>query len=698
MRYMFNNKLHNVPVPTLCNDKHLLVRVQFALIPEMRNDRFSLMKTAVEKYPNIAAKLVKFLFIEGPRATFLKSRAKLETLEYRKEYQFCSISGIVDELGSDVHNLKKGDKVACFGFSYPPYTDFMLFPACLCTKVEFMEADDERIMKNASGLLYGALIIDAINWLMQSAESKEICILGLNTLGKIAVQYSLGKEYMIYCFDLKQDNYPWLQKCKSRNIVIVDSAHLPSVMKHVDGILVTSDEHSEVIVPEIVPRRLAIVYFGEKNSDDLKTSNGSIKYYRLPIPDTENVDIYSDVNLDLPQWIRSEIREEFMSQIASGKIRLEEIVESTVSTSTIKKGKSLSLDSPVFFKNEASSKEKFIKLHESHADDKFNISLIGAGDFARATLIPLIQREKGTRLRIVVDKDPYVAYKVGSKFNFEYCSTDPSFLFNDEKTDAVFIATYHDTHAPLTIEGLKAGKKVFVEKPPVVNIQQLQQLYSAYSENPGFIAVGYNRRYPLCIKRLIDIINEEEGPTTVTCMFREIDLPKTHWYYWPKEGTRIIGNMCHWIDLSYLLVGKKKPVEIVAAASVKGRFDENNSITIKFEDGSLAILISISRGDSLLGVQEFIDVRKGHISARIDDFRRMRITRLGKVIANWKGKRDKGLRTEVREVLNAMRNDTEPPIPFQDIIVTSLLMLKVIEAFENNRPLKVEDFYFQYSA
>jgi hypothetical protein len=61
-------------------------------------------------------------------------------------------------------------------------------------------------------------------------------------------------------------------------------------------------------------------------------------------------------------------------------------------------------------------------------------------------------------------------------------------VLNDLETDAVLILTRHDSHARFVTEALKAGKHVFVEKPLVINGQQLTDIirvYRSVSERPS---------------------------------------------------------------------------------------------------------------------------------------------------------------------------------------------------------------------
>ena len=54
-----------------------------------------------------------------------------------------------------------------------------------------------------------------------------------------------------------------------------------------------------------------------------------------------------------------------------------------------------------------------------------------------------------------------------------------------EDTDAVLIATRHDTHAPYVCQALRAGKHVYVEKPLALRMDELADVTLAHEGRPG---------------------------------------------------------------------------------------------------------------------------------------------------------------------------------------------------------------------
>ena len=97
---------------------------------------------------------------------------------------------------------------------------------------------------------------------------------------------------------------------------------------------------------------------------------------------------------------------------------------------------------------------------------------VGAGNFATAHLLPQLVRS-GVTLAGVCTTRPVSARSVAEQFNFDFCATDAAQVIGDERVNAVFIATRHDSHAHYVVEALECGNDVFVEKPLAVSRDQL---------------------------------------------------------------------------------------------------------------------------------------------------------------------------------------------------------------------------------
>src|SRR5512138_3338129 len=91
--------------------------------------------------------------------------------------------------------------------------------------------------------------------------------------------------------------------------------------------------------------------------------------------------------------------------------------------------------------------------------------IIGAGGIAQSQHLPNLTRAPHVRLKTVCDLRADVLHSMQAKYRVPHATTSHKELLADPEIQAVVIATREDAHAPLTIEALRAGKHVYVEKP-----------------------------------------------------------------------------------------------------------------------------------------------------------------------------------------------------------------------------------------
>jgi len=306
------------------------------------------------------------------------------------------------------------------------------------------------------------------------------------------------------------------------------------------------------------------------------------------------------------------------------------------------------------------------------------VALLGAGDYARTEIIPAL-RSAGFELFVVADREPQVAALAGRRYGFAHATTDPERAIRElPPPGLVVVATAHDSHAELACQAAQAGHRVFVEKPPTVTTGDVAQLASQMMARPGMIEVGYNRRYHPLVKKAHAWLRREHGPTSVTCIVKELDFHADHWYFWPNQGTRFAGNLCHWIDLAVAFLGDTAlPAAITVSPRVPNRRvdDEERVLTVTFDDGSVLTVLGTTRGDDTRGVQEHIDIRKGYTTVTLDDLWKLRV-RHGGVERYYRTLfRSKAHRHMYREALRRARRNEPSVYKVRDLLVVSAIQI-----------------------
>jgi predicted dehydrogenase len=295
------------------------------------------------------------------------------------------------------------------------------------------------------------------------------------------------------------------------------------------------------------------------------------------------------------------------------------------------------------------------------------VGVIGAGTFARGVLLPAVARRAD--IAAVAAANGLSARASADRFGAGLATTDVDELLADETIEAVVIATRHDSHADYAARALRAGKHVLVEKPLSIDRDGLAAVADAARAAPGILMVGFNRRFAPLAVRLHEALSGR-GPVVASMRVNAGPLERSHWVH-DREigGGRIVGEVCHFVDLAAYFAGAP-PVSVTAAAVGGGSEprDDNLVATVSLADGSVATIAYAAFGDSGLA-KERIEVLAEPGAGTIDDFRELRLHRGGKREA-FRSSRDKGHTAEV-EAFFAACESGEQPWPLEDMVAVT---------------------------
>jgi predicted dehydrogenase len=268
----------------------------------------------------------------------------------------------------------------------------------------------------------------------------------------------------------------------------------------------------------------------------------------------------------------------------------------------------------------------------------------------------------------------------GKKFGFQEASTDAERVFSDLETNAVVIATRHNSHARFVCEALKAGKHVFVEKPLCLTQHELDEIESVYSSlipHPSSLVlmVGFNRRLAPQIVKIKELLQSAKSPKSFIMTVNAGQIPPDHWTQDPEVGGgRIIGEACHFIDLLLFLAGS----QIVSSSieKMRDRTGDTATIQLSFKDGSMGSIHYFSNGSRRFP-KERLEIFCGGKILQLDNFRKMQGY-------GWPGfksmnlwRQDKGQNAAVKAFVDAIRRGGPSPIPFEEIIEVAKVSIEL---------------------
>ena len=216
---------------------------------------------------------------------------------------------------------------------------------------------------------------------------------------------------------------------------------------------------------------------------------------------------------------------------------------------------------------------------------KVRFALIGAGQLARNQHLPNLMRSENIELAAVCDLSEEVREIVKNEFA-PSCPiiSDHRAVLEDPTIEAVVIATREDSHVPLTLEALAAGKHVYVEKPLAETAEDCRKATEAQQKAGKIVAVGMNRRMAPAYQKAKALLDANGGAKNL--YYRIAD---EYAITWGKKypGQRIFHELCHIFDI--LRFFTESEVESVYCAS--GRVDEEQVI-LRFRSGATAGIMS----------------------------------------------------------------------------------------------------------
>jgi predicted dehydrogenase/threonine dehydrogenase-like Zn-dependent dehydrogenase len=299
------------------------------------------------------------------------------------------------------------------------------------------------------------------------------------------------------------------------------------------------------------------------------------------------------------------------------------------------------------------------------------IGWIGAGAFSTGTLMPAFRRAGFKRFVAVASAGGITARRAADRYHFDKAVSGTFPVIDDPDVGIVVIATPHDTHAELAALALKDGRHVWCEKPVALSIDELTQVEAAWDASARQLMIGFNRRWSPAVLAAQAALGRLTSPKFLVYRVAAGPVPEGHWYTDRRQGGRIIGEVCHFVDTAQALIGSdiEETVSVLAGeghgrGGGDGHVVPGNDaiVSLRFADGSLA---TICYGSALpKSGKEWIEVTSGSHRLVIDDFRSAKLD--GKRL--WKGRQDKGHRMSAAAFRLAVVGGK--PVPTRTMLTT----------------------------
>lgn len=637
---------------------------------------------------------------EGLFETLRQVRAKLDepmSMGY-------SSAGVVLACGHGVSGYKVGDRVASNG----PHAGVVTVPVNLCAQIPEGVTYD-----HASFAVVGSIAMQGVR-LSKVSLGESALVIGLGLVGQLAVMILKAAGVRVIATDLDPEKCALALKLgadvASSNLSVQQTKTFSNDYG-VDAVLITAATESNApieLAAAAIRQRGRVVLVGvtridiprapfyEKEAEfTVSCSYGPGRY------DPEYEIEGRDYPLGFVRWTEQRNIQAVLDLMGSKKLDVEPLISHRFLIDQADKAYEM-----VFGNTErylgillqypevdvTKSVHTISMGTPTNTKDDIGIGVVGAGNFARLTMLPAIQKCRKIAFRTIVSARGITAQSLGKEFGFSSITTDESSMLNDQDIDSVFLLTRPNLHASQTIAALRAGKNVFVEKPLAISIQEIKEIEQSLLDlkKPRILMVGFNRRFSKACCKVHDFFKDVTEPLTVSFRFNAGSIPVDSWVQNENvSGGRIIGEACHAIDTVTFLTGSP-PVRVFAESiggpSAPAITDDQCFITIRHANGSISSIAYLAGGDRSMP-KERIEALGGGKMAVIDDFREVTLASGGKV-RKYKTS-GKGHVEEVKAFVDTLRSGENPPIEWKDLRSVSLASILAVQSIREGIPFEV---------
>ena len=584
--------------------------------------------------PDLVRQVIKKARNDGISKTAHSVRARLDDdvpLGY-------SAAGIALEVGEAVSGISPGQMVATGGAGKANHAEFQAVPGLLCAPVpEGVPPADAAFATIASVALHSLRLADV-------GPGAKVVVVGLGLLGQLGVRLAQAAGCDVAGIDVASFQANQATEAGALGLIEAGDDTTKAVLewsrgRGADAVLLMAASSSSAIAgraPALCRDQANVVVVGDVGLDldrrpyyerelnlRFARSYGPGRYERA----------YEEWGVDYPaglvRWTEGRNFEAVLDLLAAGRLAVADLVthrfpiaDAVSAYDLVESGKEPSLGI-VFEYPPVGQPDRPIVLRPARSGN-LGVGLIGAGAFARTVLVPAFREAGFDRFVAVASASGLSARRIAERAGFEKAVSGAEAVIDDPEVQVVVIATPHDSHARLAARALRAGKHVYCEKPLALTMGELDDVEAAHRESGRLLVVGFNRRYSECLRLAKEQFLGASGSLIITYRVSAGTLPTKHWYHDRRQGGRLLGEVCHFIDTCEAIAGSVA-VEINAmgtGAGVESLLHEELVTSVRYADGSLASITYASDGHPSTSKERIEILGRGR-TVVIDDFRKV---------------------------------------------------------------------------
>lgn len=613
---------------------------------------------------------------------------------------YCN-AGEVIGVGKDVTEFKVGDRVVSNG----NHAEVVNVPKNLVAKIP-----DDVSYDEASFTVIGAIGLQGIR-LINPTFGETVVVTGLGLIGLIASQLLLANGCKVIGLDFDQSK---VDLAKSWGIQAYNAAGGTDVVKLVEGltdgvgadaVLITASTKSDEVISQAAQMsrkrgRIVLVgviglnimradFYEKELSFQVSCSYGPGRY------DEEYEMKGNDYPLPFVRWTEKRNFEAILAAINNGQVSVKPLITETIDLENYNHiygnmSNSKSIASILKYKGDVSIKETAVEItKKDFKAAKGVLGIVGAGNFTKAMIVPMLSK-LNANIKYIASSRGLSSTTTAKKYGIAQSTTNYKDILADDDVDAVLITTQHNAHASQVIECLKAGKHVFVEKPLALTNDEIDEIVEVYEKGNASISVGFNRRFSPFIQDMKKQLGDtSDAPIHVIATMNAGFISADHWVQdMEVGGGRIIGEACHLIDLiTYLSDSTVESVVMNAMGTDPDAGSDNASILLKYKNGTNGVINYFANGHKSYS-KERVEVYSQGRTMIMDNFRKSMY--YGFKSSGMSKSQDKGHYNQFKLLIDNLKKDGSPTIPFEQVINTSRAAIAAVESLQKGSWINVK--------
>jgi len=190
------------------------------------------------------------------------------------------------------------------------------------------------------------------------------------------------------------------------------------------------------------------------------------------------------------------------------------------------------------------------------ANQPISVAVVGLGRSGYDIHIRRLRGDERFRIAAVTDLIGARSKEVQKEFGCQVFP-DVDALLKGADAEAVIVATYSDTHAPISIQALKSGRAAICEKPIADSVADAKKMLSTAEKTGQKLLIHHNYRFFPETRHLLDVVQSKRIGEVFEIRMRALGFGRRYdWQTLRKFHGGVLNNTCpHFLDIGLRLLG-----------------------------------------------------------------------------------------------------------------------------------------------